>query len=533
MIKRLRFTWWYFKGVFSRYNKRLLPFILILLGLVMIYPYLRQIAKPIYYDFIFPLQRPVLTEGLVGQVTTLNPIFSKTEAERDINKLVFNGLTKNDPQGKPVPDLAQDFKFENEKDYTFRLRDNVFWHDGRKFTADDVLYTIKIIADPDYPSPYYKIFKDATVSKISDFEVKISLKEKFAPFESFTDFGVIPAHIPLSQYRPIGTGAFQVLESNKDHVLLKGTSFNLLFRLYPSRDIAVQALKQGEVQALGNLNPQDVTDLSSWPNLKIYHSTLKQRYVGLFLNVKNDLLSDKNLRQALQVATPKTDIIKDTTTATAHEASSSLPLNSWVPVYKNNRYQFNLEEAKKMLDKSGWKETEGGIRQKDGRELVVTITTLDNRNSLELINALKNSWQQVGIKVEKITVPASQLVDTIIPNSNYQILLTSQEIAADPDQYDQWHSTQVKGSNIVNLSAPKVDKALEDGRQTLDQDQRINHYLDFQRFLSDESPVIFLYHPEYYYVVTSKATGINLNDLALPWERFATVNKWQVTKKFL
>lgn len=533
MIKRLRFFWWYLKAGFSRYNKRLIPFFLIILGLGLIYPFLKQIARPIYYDFISPLQTPIITEGLVGTVKTINPILSSSDAEKDIVKLVFRGLTKNDSQGLPTPDLAQDFKLENEKDYTFRLRDNVFWQDGQKFTADDVVYTLKIIADPNYHSSYYQIFKDAKVSKLNDFNVKISLKEKFVPFTSFTNFGIIPAHIPLSKYRPIGTGEFRVVEATGDHVLLKGTAFNLLFRFYPSQDVALSALKLGEIQALGNLTSVETADLNGWPNLKIYHNDIKQRYVGLFFNLKNDLLADKNLRQALQIATPKADIVKLTTNGEAKEATSSLPLNSWIPIYRNNRYQFNLDEAKRMLDKSGWKENASGLRQKDNKELIITITTLDNRPYLEALAVIKDAWQQIGIKVEKLTVSSNQLVDNILPNSNYQGLLTSQEIASDPDQYDQWHSTQKGASNFVNLSSAKVDKALEAGRQTQDPDQRISHYLDFQRFLSDEAPVIFLYYPEYYYAVSSKVVGISLPPLALPSERFNNIKNWQVTKKLL
>lgn len=532
MLKKLRSYRWYLAATWKRHYKRLFPFVLIFLGLILVYPFIKQTVRPFYYEFIAPVYKPTLTEGLVGMVNTINPVLAKTDAEKDINSLVFRSLTKNTVKGNPIPDLAASYQIQNDKEYVFLLRNDIFWQDGPKFTAEDVVYTIKIIADPNYHSSYYNIFKDVTAEKISDFQVKVTLKEKYSPFLSFTDFGILPAHIPLNKYRPIGTGGFKVVELKKDQALLKGTNFNILFKFYATRDLAISALKQGEIQSLGGLTANEADDLAAWPNLQIFHHNLNQRYVGLFFNLKDSKMADKNLRQALQMATPKDQIIKDTTNNHAVMANSPLPLDSWVSIYKNLRYQFNLDEAQKVLDKDGWVMSDSGYRRKDNKDLIITITTIDNRSYLDAVAVLQSTWQKIGIKVEKLTVSSSQLKDTILPSSSFQALLTLQEVQADPDQYDQWHSTQIGDSNLVKLSAPKVDKALEDGRRTLDNDQRNSSYLDFQRFLSDEAPVIFLYYPEYYYVVSKKVHGVNLDDMSLPVDRLNGISDWEVVKKF-
>ncbi len=531
-MKAFRRLWWYFKSAISRYYRRFLPVMLILAGLVMISPFVRSTLSPLYHEFISPVQKAVLTEGLVGSVKTLNPILATTDSERDIDQLVFRGLTKTDSRGDPVGDLARDFNVQNNKEYTFRLQDNVFWHDGEKFTADDVLYTVKIAQNSSFHSPFYETLKDAAVTKLSDFEVRFTLKEEFAPFLSLTNFGIIPEHIPLNKYKPVGTGRFSIVESKDDYVLLKGESFNLLFRYYATRDLALTALKLGEIQSLGGLSSSEAAEVNNWDNLKIYSQNLAQRYVGLFINGRNDKLQDKAVRQALQMSTPKADIIAFTTENKAQEATSSVPLNSWVPILSNTRYRYNPEEAKNLLERAGWKMGEGSYRTNEGRELAVTITTLDNRTYLEALEMLKESWGQIGIRVEKHTVSSNQLRDTVLPNHQFEILLNSQEIPADPDQYNLWHSTQIGVSNIVSLDSPKIDKVLEDGRQSLERDTRISRYQDFQRFLSDEAPVIFLYYPDYYYVVSNRVTGVDLQTLGLPKDRFRSVDKWVIGKKF-
>jgi peptide/nickel transport system substrate-binding protein len=532
MPKKIRVLWWYLRATTGRYYRRLFPFFLIVLGVAMIFPFVKKTVSPLYHEFLSPIQKPVITEGLVGSVKTLNPILATTDAEKDINQLVFRGLTQTSLSGEPVGDLALDYKVENNKEYTFRLRDDVFWHDGQKLTADDVIHTVKIAADSNYQSPFYETLKDVSVTKLSDFEVKMTLKEEFAPFLSLTHFGIIPSHIPLSNYKPVGTGSFRVIESKDTHVLLRGETFNILFKYYATRDLAYSALKQGEIQALGGLTAQEKSEVSQWPNLKTYSQNVGRRYVGLFINSRVEKLKDKALRQALQMATPKKQIVELTTNNQAQEASASMPLHSWVEAYQNPRYQFNLEEAKKQLDRAGWKIGGSGKLEKDGQILTLTITTLDNRSYLEAAEILRLVWGEVGINVEKITVSSNQLRDTILPHSQYEILLNSQEVPADPDQYNLWHSTQVGNSNFVGLNSPKVDKALEDGRLSLNRDDRIARYSDFQRFLSDDTPVIFLYFPDYHYVVSSRVAGIDLSSFSLPKDRFQSVGNWTVVKKF-
>lgn len=109
---------------------------------------------------------------------------------------------------------------------------------------------------------------------------------------------------------------------------------------------------------------------------------------------------------------------------------------------------------------------------------------------LGLAEKIKSDWQAIGVETE-IRVVASR-------PSNFQAFLGIERIDSDPDQYHLWHSTQA--SNIVNMHNPRIDKLLEDGRQTIDQEERAQIYIDFQRFLVEEAPAVFLYHPKSYLI---------------------------------
>ena len=96
-----------------------------------------------------------------------------------------------------------------------------------------------------------------------------------------------------------------------------------------------------------------------------------------------------------------------------------------------------------------------------------------------------------------------------------------------------WHTTQKGNGNITGTALPKLDKALEDGRETVSQPERIGKYLDFQRFLLDESPVTMLYYPKLIYVVSNKVQGVHLPPLGVPLDRFANINDWKIQKTIL
>ncbi len=126
-------------------------------------------------SIIVPREGGKYTEAIIGQPRFINPLLAPfNDADRDISQLVFSGLMKYDDEGKIIPDLAENYEIkEDGKIYEFSLRKGIKWHDGVDFNANDVIFTIKILQDPEYTSPLRINWQGVKVEKIDDFKVRL------------------------------------------------------------------------------------------------------------------------------------------------------------------------------------------------------------------------------------------------------------------------------------------------------------------------------------------------------------------------
>ena len=253
------------------------------------------------------------------------------------------------------------------------------------------------------------------------------------------------------------------------------TSFkqNLYYRFYPSHEAAWLGFKLGEVDQLQNLliNPLS----GSWKDkVQLETQVNYGQYLGIIFNLKDSYLSNKSLRQALAYALERKSDTPETRALT--------PINpySWVFNPKVKPYDFNPAQAKELFDKFTQEATISG-------RLELRLDT--SESFLSLAESIAASWG----KVLNITTKV-KIVNSIDPD--FQALLVAQEIPLDPDQHALWHSTQ--DTNITHYSDLKIDKLLEDGRKISDLAKRKEIYQDFQRFLVEDSPAIFLEHPTVY-----------------------------------
>ncbi len=396
---------------------------------------------------IFPyLPRPKTTQkiGLVGN-------YQFEDLPSSILLLASNGLVRIDEDGSPLPSLASRWETTPDgKTYFFYLADDIYWQDGKEIKAEEIKY--------DLPGVKMEIINSKTL--------KFSLEETFTPFPTLLS-------TPIFKKDYIGAGQYQIKKINKygsfiRKMLLVGPDKNLLFKFYPDQTAAFLAFQLGEVDELWNLYQNPFT--SEWEKYLLIKSQLNyDQYIGIFLNLRDKFLGNKNLRQALAYATPKLE----------GESRAIGPLNphSWAFNANVKPYKTNPEQAKNLFEKFK--------KEMEVEKLKLTLDTTEN--FLGLAEAIKKNWQEIlGIETE------IKLIDTI--SFDFQTLLIISQIPPDPDQYSFWHSTQE--TNLTGYKSPKVDKILEDSRRLTDKQERKEKYFDFQRFLLEDSPVIFLSHPQ-------------------------------------
>lgn len=458
-------------------------------------------------------------------------------------------------------------------------------------TVDDIIFTFNAIKDKQYKSPLRTSFTGVEIEKVDDNSFKLILADPYVAFLNLLTFGILPAEIwsqiPYESVflaelnkTPIGSGPYKfdkfVKDKNghiKEYDLVANETYygqkpyinNINFKFFPDFHEAIVALNDGTIDGISYL-PRDLKAEILIPKALNYNKLYIPQTTILFLNQKsNPALADKSVRQALAYALDRNELIMNVLGGDAFMVDSPILPNSFAYNKDAKKYDYNLAEANKLLDNVDWKIKEvteeeikkaeqenlgegqidektrekndqllkvgaGKWREKNGKFLVVKLTTIDRNENEQVVNAIKEYWEKTGTKVEVEILPANQIQSDTIKNKNFEVLFYGQVLGADPDPYAFWHSSQSvqNGYNIVDFSNKEVDELLEDGRLIFDEAGRQEKYKKFQDIFAEELPAIFVYSPVYIYVQNKNLKGFDVKNILTPSDRFANVNEWYI-----
>jgi len=498
-------------------------------------------------------------EGILGQPRFINPILSQiNDADRDLVQLIYSSLFKYDEQSNLIPDLAEKyFISEDGLNYDISLKRNIYWHDKEPLTVNDVIFTIKTIQDYEYKSPLKDNWQGVEIEKIDEFTVRFKLNNAYAPFLHNLTVGILPRHLwfgisasnfALAQYNlmPIGSGPYKFKEFSKNDngkiesmELIRNENFYLpgpyiekiILKFYNTQSDLISAYQKRKIDGLSFFSAANQSKLKS--NLNIHKINLPVYYAVFFNQTESKALSDKVVRTALAHATNKEEIISRVLQNQGIPVNSPL-LPDWLGYDPETKiYDFALEHAQNILEAAGWKDSDSdGIREKTINDqevkLEITLLTTDWPELEQTARLLQEQWQKIGLKVDLKIVDATAIQQEYIRPRQYQALLFGEVLNADPDPFAFWHSSQKKdpGLNLSLYQNKKVDKLLEEARQTMDQEKRIQKYIEFQKLLIEDIPAIFLHSPSYLYPVKKNIRGISIEKLAQPSQRFSQVENW-------
>jgi len=523
-----------------------------LFGWIIVYKIKTTIVAPTYGGSF--------SEGIVGNPQYINPILSQAnDADRDVAELIFSGLMKYNSKGELVPDLAEKYNIgENGKTYEFFLKKDIKWHDGKPFTADDVIFTINRIQDADFRSPLRTNWIGVEAEKIDDWTVRFKLKTQYAPFLANTTVGIIAKHIwekitPVNfslapeNLEPIGTGPYKLNKIKQDkegfvtYIGLKAfgdyapgrrpfiEKINLYF--YPNEENAIKAYNRGNVENLSLLSVQNKSLLKG-ENRSNMRRLILPRYFAVFFNQsKSTALSDKTVRIALNHATNKKQLIDLILDDEGEAVESPIPKGVFGHTDETKIYDWAVEHANNILDAAGWKDVDNdGIRENKEIKLEFELITTESKELQQVANLLQEQWQKINAKVSVKIMDIGEIQQEYIRPREYQALLFGEVLGLDPDPYAFWHSSQKKdpGLNLALYDNKKVDDLLRDARQILEPDLRINKYKEFQQLVVEDAPVVFLYNSYNLYLTAKKIKGFENTNIVLPSKRFADIDKWYI-----
>ncbi|MBN1621393.1 MAG: peptide-binding protein [Endomicrobiales bacterium] len=485
----------------------------------------------------------------IGDASYLNPILATDNASGTINSLIFNGLVKYDKDIRLVGDLAEKWKISDDGlVITFYLRKNVLWHDGKKFTAEDVKFTFEKLIDPDVRTPYgsdYLLVKKFEI--IDPYTLRITYKEPFSPALESWGMGIIPKHIfsngdfnshPANR-KPVGTGPFVfnewktdekiVLEPNPNYFEGKPYIGKYIFRIIPDQSVEFLELRNESIDEMGLTPDQWRAYPEFFTNYnKFRYPSFSYTYLGF--NLEHPLFKNIKFRMALAHAINKQEIINGVLLGMGKISTGPYPPQSWAYNPEVKDYNYDISKSKELLSDLGWKDSNNdGYLDNQGKDLEFTILT-NQGNKLRSLTAeiIQSQLKKVGIRVNIRIIEWSAFIHQFIDKGNFEAVILGWSLARDPDQYAIWHSSQ-RGDgkyNFVSYENRIVDGLLDTGRRTFDQDKRARIYHKIHELIAKDLPYIFLYHPESLVVVHKRLRGPKVEPVGIGWN----FHKWWVPK---
>lgn len=499
----------------------------------------------------------VYTEGLVGDITHINPVYTEfSEADADISSLVFSGLVKyNALTGEFEEDLATHTLSEDQLTYTFTLKNNTYWHDGTAVTADDIYYTFAtVIQSPDFSNPVLKAnFDGVKIEQVDSRTVTFTLNSSNSFFFTALTVGLLPEHIlgdtAVSELDvhafnnlPVGTGPYKVNDAYERH---DDGSTSVVLSVFPQYYGSIPSLETIRFVAYPTVLDL-VANRSSWNGAARIRSTVLEemdltdlvtyqyelpQYTALFFNTDSAFLQKNKERLGISKAIDKDEILN----TIGYKVRIDTPLlelsqEEWI-------HTSNPDEAMGALYDAGWTLAEGeSVRtNEDGLQYSLRLVRRDFSTENELqeelyqitADLIQQQLAQVGVEVVIEKYNAEELME-IVQTRNYDMLLYGQSLGYNLDTFAYWHSSQAteSGLNLSNYQNPNADILIEKIRGTFDETEKQEYLEALGTTFAEDVPAVFLFTPSYYYVVSTELTGVAFEKLLLPKDRFSNISMW-------
>ena len=453
-----------------------------------------------------------------GDYTRINPAMDE---HGEINILIFNGLTAHDGDNQVVPGLAESWDFDEETcTYTFHLAENVKWHDGEPFTAEDVKFTIEAIMDPENGSenaPNYEDVQEITV--VDDHTVSFKLDAPNVAFLDYMTMAVLPKHLlegedmQTSDFfrHPVGTGPYKLesweegqaitLVKNEDYFKGEPNIDTVVFKIVPDDNAKALQLKSGELD-LALLTPKDAATFTEDEAYTCYDMKTSD-YRGILFNFWNEYWQEnRDLIPAVCYAMDRESIINAVLLGQGMPAYGPLQRN----IYNNEdveHYDYDPEKAKAVLEEAGCEIGDDGYYYRNGEKVGFVISVgAGDQVRIDIAQIAAQQLQQIGMDVT-VEIPAQ------VDWGGQMAYLIGWGSPFDADDHTYKVFGTDKGANYSGYSNELVDQYLTEARQSDDPEVRKEAYDKFQVELAKDPAFAFICYIDANYVANADIQGID------------------------
>lgn len=543
--------------ILNKTEKRIALALLILCSLTSLTVIIRTWNR---HTVVTPTTGGEYIEALVGEINTLNPLLETNQAEHDISRLISRGLFINSYNGTIIPDLAANAQISPDKKvYTIKLKNNLVWSDNYLMTVDDVIFTFQSIKNPELKSPWFNTFKKIEVKKESADTVSFTLPEPYQNFLATLSVGLVPEHLwaPVkandwlkhaNNLAPIGLGPFQfksilrdksgtiqniILERNNKTHTAPSLLDRVIFKIYPDKNQAIDAIRQNQAQGLSGLAYSDNFNLED--NGHVIAPIEMPQYTALFFNFKStSLVKQKNLRLALYNALNKTELIEKFINRSVKPSYGPFVFGDMKKISQENNVKADPVQVTELVKTLGYEKKSNNqfFTNKDNEPLSINLTIVNQSDYLDLANILKQQWEKAGFKINLDIIDSGRWLD-IIKNRQYELIIATEAVGLDQDPYPYWHSSQAsgQGSNLASWQNFEADRLIIEARRNSDQIAKNNAYLSLLKLINQDRPAIFLFSNTYQYLLPKNLKGWQFNIISEPTDRFNFIENWYLKTK--
>ncbi|ADU51576.1 extracellular solute-binding protein family 5 [Thermaerobacter marianensis DSM 12885] len=455
-----------------------------------------------------------ITIGINADPPNLDPAMSSALVDRYVQNSIFDKLYELDENLQVVPELAEALPevSEDGKVYTIRLRQGITFHDGTPVNADAVVFNLERYLNPD-SARYSELSAVDRVEKVDEYTVRIVLKQPYSPLlYTLTDrAGMIASPKAIQEagdqfgQHPVGSGPFKFESRIKGDqiVLVKNPNYwreglpkadKIVWKVVTDDNVKVVNLKAGQLDIIDTVPAQSIADLQSNANLKVDIGP-GLGFQGIYLNTEKEPFNDPYLRRAVDLAIDRATLVRVVFQDTADPGYGPFPPGSPAAEASGEPPQRNLDEVKNLLAQGG---------QPDGFRF--TLKTGTGPVTQQIAQVIKDMLADAGIEMEIQQVEFGSLLDDT-DSGNFQAAALGWSGRPDPDgNIYPWFYTG-GSQNDSRYSNPQVDRLLDQARQVLDMNQRLELYRQVMEQVHRDAPYIYLYYPKNVKAYSAKVQG--------------------------
>jgi peptide/nickel transport system substrate-binding protein len=499
-----------------------------------------------------------LIYGEYGGPTKLVPILANDSISIRLSELIYGSLVYYGVDGEIKGDLAASWLVSKDmKSVTFYLRDDVRWHPlpgvstGEPFTADDVVKTFELMMHPKTVTSLqsrYDFIQSAV--KIDEKTVEFKLKKPFLDVLGRFSFKILPAFL-LKDYEyltgsedlvlfehPVGTGPYRfvsqkgpsseiVLEANEGYHLGAPKIKRIIMRPFADQNIITQTLLFGGIDLEVRVPPRDIGEIQGDSRFELNpYSTLSYSFFGY--NLRNPVLAIKEVRQAMAYAINRQEMLDSFFEGKGQLISGPFAPGSWAYNLDVANIPYAPEEAKRLLDKAGFRErTKEGVRKRGSYALsfrMVVPISKESETTKRVILAFQSYLRAVGIEVEIEWLEWKSWTETVFMEHDFDIIYADWVFDDSFDISSLFHSKEIgRGkNNFGSFRNPEVDALLDEAATTLDIEKKRTVYHRLHEILAEEAPYTYLWTLTNYAAYNRRVRRVDIH----PTRFFTYIKDW-------